>query len=977
MINWSYNKNIKFEGLREMIRDCIKEARLLDIEYTGNLPVIDAFRNHLSWRGLLDKCYISQTFKMLKSGITIKGIDALSSSYSNKNIIITAPAGYGKTTALKYLYFNDERTKVTSYYTSVSIFFEDVNTLDEYELLLRNAVENKTSINGVILLDGLEEVFHNNYDAVDSFLGKVGRCNNVVWISCRPDFYENINSRYDRFFFDIAEIQPWRDKEFNSFLTSYEEKLNWKGLKDKIERLKSNSAIDHTAYLCPLYATMLVFIATDEQYEKNIRDEYDLIKIFLSLWIKREILIQGSMNSVDDYFSFFRLIAIHLYKRLTLRVDDYSSSIDFNDGVIKSLLKEDRNSQVIHSFFHREFLVFFVVNGMLSVALEGTRDIVFWYSQTFYKDVTTLWKKAIFHYSKDEKEKIYLHLFHIYKESYENHEEIKHLLQTYKMKADDIGFLKLRDELLYFIFKIPFLSSKDFFDYAYQHSLDTKDYMIMLGLAYGMAGICQHKHTLNFAKKLRKGEPEALVNRSWAVCFFGDVSEDGYCYVDNKNCSWERVRKAKIERIGRKEEKYYRYRLLDIPLLYCFYESRNFQDCTSYKEYQAIIQSDISYEYYSEEEKKFITKKKKMLVNTYRTNLVRNAIQHTGSISYYQVKAKTNNGEKTVIEITKELENQLLEQEKISEEISNNLKRFWKNYGNHIISKYECKLTVPAGNPLRKIELHEKLCQCKILLLTANYIEGTIITQCLMECSGCRVLDRITEDKHIYQFATINDIPVVHIWPQETSSFTVHGSFLALKAALSRFTPKYVFSVGVAFGSDTNSQKLGDVLVSERLVFYDSFNKITNGKLILSPDEVQLVGEEILAGCQFLKNSRPPVQVNISPSRWHLGTMLTGGSVLSDPFEKNRLIQASKNMGYDIIGGEMEGSGVYFACNSGTSKIPFLIVKGICDWAVNKNGWTFVSLKKEERDKIKDCVQAYATENAFKTFYYIISQISL
>ena len=240
------------------------------------------------------------------------------------------------------------------------------------------------------------------------------------------------------------------------------------------------------------------------------------------------------------------------------------------------------------------------------------------------------------------------------------------------------------------------------------------------------------------------------------------------------------------------------------------------------------------------------------------------------------------------------------------------------------MAKYKDKLFVPAMNTLPASMLNEKLQECKALILTANYVEGTIISHCLLKENETDTMDRITEDKLTYQFAKINGIPIVHIWPRGTSSFTIHDSFATLRAALQRFSPKYVFSVGVAFGADSNTQKLGDVLISERLVFYDSFSKLTDGKLQLSPDEVHLVGENILAGCQFLRRKQPPVAANLLPSQWYLGTMLTGGMVLSDASEKTKLLQAAKGMGHDVIGGEMEGIGIYFACNSMTPSVPFV-----------------------------------------------------
>ena len=306
----------------------------------------------------------------------------------------------------------------------------------------------------------------------------------------------------------------------------------------------------------------------------------------------------------------------------------------------------------------------------------------------------------------------------------------------------------------------------------------------------------------------------------------------------------------------------------------------------------------------------------------------------------------------------------------LDKKVDDNLRSFWEKRGKTVVEAYRNELATPVGKLIQLDRLNEKLDKCKVLILTANYVEGTIVSRCLMKHNGVEKLERITADKHIYQFSEIKGVPIVHIWPQGTSSFTVHGSFRALVAAFKRFQPKYVFSIGVAFGANPDKQELGDVVVSDHLVFYDSFNKITDGTMTLSADEVQMVGEDILAGCPFLKKKDQPLLVNIGDFKWYLGNLLSGGTVLSDQNEKQRLIGAAESLGHEIIGGEMEGSGVYFACNGVDHNIPFIVVKGICDWAVNKNGWGFV--KEYENETIKDCVQALACENAFNAISYII-----
>lgn len=934
------------------------------IRYESNLPVLDIFRNHLSWGNMLIDCYVDQKFVLYKSGKTIEGIKTLYADYGSKKLIITGAAGNGKTTAFKYLYIkeNDMGGK-KFYYVRASAFKSNIDSLGRYEKFIREAVEKNNRLDGIILLDGLEEEYINNYTEASRLLRMIGENVNCIWAACRTDFYNRLDSSVDGYFDEAAEIQSWEKEEgFKSFLEKYVEKTGLYGVKERVNSLIENSSIEETAVYCPLYATMFVFIAAEDEKDQRIeeragiRDEYDLIRIFISLWIEREAGKQGSDRDTQDYMKQFRKIAIDTY-------GNKSPVLDTKDSVVKGLLRisgrgKGRKDR-IDSFCHREFLVYFIVDGMLNAALENLHEVVYWYSQTFYDDVTNLFKKALNHFKESELVQIYHNLFHVYKKSYDNKTAVEDILQEYNIGTGDLEFLKLRDEILYFIMKLPGINCDDFFDFAYKNCDHT---MISLGLAYGMAGIRRHPQTLEFAKKLRPGSEEDMVNRSWAVCFFGDVSYDGYLYRDDKNCSWERAKAAKFKRMKTNSEKAYRYRILDIPLIYCFYASRKFRDCVSFRDYQIILNCDISGYEYTEEEKIFLCEQKEQLVKTYKEQLLLKEIKHNPGIKPY------------LIRMNKQREEQMMEQIEMKAAVEENLKTFWKSQGERILDTYRETLIDPLGKRLPSEELDARLKQCRLLILTANYVEGVTVTRCLMEHNHAERLERIIEDKHIYQFSKINDVPVVHIWPQGTSSFTLHGSFKALTSAFKRFIPEYVFAVGVAFGADPVGQDLGDVLVGDHLVFYDSSNKITDGKLQLSPDEVQLIGEDILAGCQFLKEKKAPSSYQLGNFHWHLGALLTGGTVLSDTFEKARLIRAANEIGHKIVGGEMEGSGIYFACEGAAREIPFTVIKGICDWGIHKNGWDFVSEDKEKQDEIKNCVQAFACENAFRTLSLIASQ---
>lgn len=938
----------------------MKDVNILrtdDIRIKENQPTLDAFRSDLSWGNLIETYFIDLKYYLRKSRREIVGVNTLAEECFHKNLLLLAPTGYGKSTTLLYLYIKGNRKAERHfYYLTASVFTKKRNKLNDYDKVLRSKIENRKHIDGLILLDGLEEAYNKNYSGATELLSKIELSKNNVWVACRPDYYEHISREIVKYYDDIAEIEQWKETEFYDFIMHDLNIDESDYIKSIISSLKENTINSSTSIYCPFYATILMFIASNSPHTKRIFNEYDLIAYFLEIWLSREIENKGYAIGVDQCLHRLKEIAIDVYKNKYPTLKD-----DVISDAIRGLLRIPHyRSFVVDSFYHREFLVYLIVSGMIEAATNNINEIVYWYSQTFYDDVTNLYKRALESLDREKHLLIYHNLYNVYKRSYEDIHSIKQELGSYSYKIDKWAILRLRDEILYFIFRLYKTNREDldaFFDYAKKHC----DYtMLSLGLAYGMAGIGQHPYTLEFAKKLCNNSDEEIVNRSWAVCFFGDVSGDGFSYKDTEKCSWNNVKRAKLKRLEKHEEKAYRYRLLDLPLLKCFYKSREYEGCTSYKEYMKIYNIDISYSGYSDDEKSFLEEQKATLVMEYRKHLMD--------------AWKTNN---PLADKQANLEDEevIMEMIETTEMVDNNLKTFWENRGPEIINKYQQRLSVPAGRMINSDRLGEELRKCKVLIITANYVEGTTVTRLLMDHNNSSRLERIQMDNHIYQFSEINGTKIVHIWPQGTSSFTVHGSFNALVAALKRFTPEFVFAIGVAFGGNAGEQELGDVLVSDHLVFYDSFNKLTDGKLKLSVDEVQRVGDRILAACQFLKRKESPSEFRIGNYKWHLGTLLSGGTVLSDAYEKKRLINAANNMGYEIIGGEMEGSGIYFACNGVGGEIPFVIIKGICDWGINKNGWSFVSEKKDEQDEIKDCVQAFSCENAFMTLVYMLSQL--
>lgn len=330
-----------------------------------------------------------------------------------------------------------------------------------------------------------------------------------------------------------------------------------------------------------------------------------------------------------------------------------------------------------------------------------------------------------------------------------------------------------------------------------------------------------------------------------------------------------------------------------------------------------------------------------------------------------------------------------------------NMKMFWSAHGKDTVAKFskltKCWPKEEEGKKEPKALLQERLERSPILLITANQVEANMMVRLLshefrINKNNSSEFSTITDSGCKFHFGFIGNNHVVHVQPKDMSSYTKAGSFSTLESVLKRYKPQLVISIGVAFGNDATKQNLGDVLVSKQLFPYDSSNKYSEKsiKLIGSPYETNsqlLCGwrdlleyeefpREVLEGDEYDNAIAPDLadgynekisDLESKTFNWYYGTVLSGGSVVDDVEQKVKLIEAAERRGIeDVVGGEMEGSGVYFACDN--EKIPCIVIKGICDWGIKKNSWDEVLKDVEnppENKIVKDCVQALAFTNAF------------
>jgi nucleoside phosphorylase len=132
--------------------------------------------------------------------------------------------------------------------------------------------------------------------------------------------------------------------------------------------------------------------------------------------------------------------------------------------------------------------------------------------------------------------------------------------------------------------------------------------------------------------------------------------------------------------------------------------------------------------------------------------------------------------------------------------------------------------------------------------------------------------------------------------------------------------PKAVVLVGIAFGVDEQKQAIGDILVSRQLWLYD-LQRVGADKIIPRGDKPHASSWLI----DYLRSAKlywkePDIVVRFD--------LVLSGEKLVDNIDYREQL---KQFEPEAIGGEMEGAGLYVACQD--AKVDWILVKAICDWA--------------------------------------------
>lgn len=609
-------------------------------ELLKNDLLLPWMKQSASFRGLFPKLFITPNLRGQKVKRSIP-YRSLREQYRNKHIVISGDAGFGKTTLLKYLYLFENQSREFLYLHASALQREEMTP---YERCVAGYLrgEARPSQHRIILLDGMDEVSDTRFfDGLPKLLSRLSEpgSNTTVWFGWRTEhYYHQESPDLSRYIENVITLQKWDFRMAERYARNYAKQTrNEKLLEDFNKAMDVNPAM--TGFTeTPFQLTLLIYLLENDGLTGGVVQSlvtadqplYLLYHAFFRCWLKKERARKTSCMTDDKIMDALQGIAQELYY-------GPCCSVRYQDTAITGLLTfsgfSEDGAKTATGFYHRSLCAYFYAESVFTAFQQGGAAVVRVLRQTLRNDITDYVRGAI-STIRDEEElrRLQKNLMDIYLYTVRPDEssldaETRSLLDNLSGE----GLFSLKNELLYFVTRLPMLSKDipEFVEKAYECE---RDPYLKLDLAYGAVLTGPSRIALEYAKTLIPGSEADLVHRSWTIAYFGDVQGKPHQYKDVENAPWPKARKARLDRFQSKKKKAIRFRILDFPILYCFYESRGW--CDLNREDLKIIQAAaIDCKEYSEEEKAYLKEQKEKLVSKYEEQLKRQAAAGRRSLS--------------------------------------------------------------------------------------------------------------------------------------------------------------------------------------------------------------------------------------------------------------------------------------------------------------------------------------------------------
>ena len=251
----------------------------------------------------------------------------------------------------------------------------------------------------------------------------------------------------------------------------------------------------------------------------------------------------------------------------------------------------------------------------------------------------------------------------------------------------------------------------------------------------------------------------------------------------------------------------------------------------------------------------------------------------------------------------------------------------------------------------------EAAMEIDLLLVTVTEVETKSVFAVFREATGQEAKPIPVADKVFHDLGTING---TRAWlvQSEMGAGGLGAAQQTVQKGIEAVSPSAVIMVGIAFGVNEKKQEIGDILISRQLVPYD-FQKVATSvqgrrierNFILRDDRPHCSGwlfDTFRGAAHYWKGQTI-----------HVGQVLTGEKLIDNLDYREELVELAP----EAIGGEMEGRGLYVACQD--KKVDWILVKAISDWADGK------------KRRNKKARQELAASNAAKFILHVLQKVGI
>lgn len=223
-------------------------------------------------------------------------------------------------------------------------------------------------------------------------------------------------------------------------------------------------------------------------------------------------------------------------------------------------------------------------------------------------------------------------------------------------------------------------------------------------------------------------------------------------------------------------------------------------------------------------------------------------------------------------------------------------------------------------------ELKKKVQNNIALIVTATDTETEATHKKLAPLNGFSNILQTYDEANTYYCGIFGKYKVVHV-QSNMGAIGRDSAIITISNAIRTLSPKFVIMIGIAFGINDKKQKIGDVLVADGILPYDNkrVGKITIQRGQQAPTSKILLNRfKSIKTWQYLINDSVLAEKIITP-------LLSGEELIDNINRRNELVKEFPTS----KGGEMEGAGLFAACDG---SVDWIIVKGICDFADGNKG---------------------------------------